>query len=47
MNPDNIKELLPDEQNLTIPRLYNIGAVKVDDNWLIKSIVPITSRLIR
>ena len=46
-NPLHIQELLPDEENLTVPRLYNISSINIDGNWMIKGIEPITSRFIR
>jgi hypothetical protein len=47
MNPDAVLDLLPSVNATPIPRLYHFSMVEEDSCWLIKSITPIKSHLVR
>ncbi len=47
INPEQIGELLPSQEIITLPRLYHITCTTIDDQWLIKGIYPIKNNMIR
>lgn len=47
MNPEKIADFLPSQETLTIPRLYTISCVLIENEWFIKSINPVKAHSIR
>jgi hypothetical protein len=47
LNFDKMTELLPSQETLTIPRLYTLSCVQIDNEWLINAINPVKAHSIR
>ena len=47
MKPDRITELLPSQETLTIPRLYTISCMVIENQWFINAINPVKAHSIR